>query len=200
MTPIKLSSFQNGWYSPGRPRWQQAAWYFLGLPLLRCAFIPSSGFRAALLRLFGARVGAGVVIKPGVRVKYPWRLEIGGNSWIGEDCWIDNMADVSIGHDACLSQDSYFCTGNHDWSDPSFGLIVRPIRVEDGAWIGARATVCPGIMIGECAVLAAGGVAVRDIPAYEIHGGNPAAFLRHREIRTGLTGSLLATTFRRAEE
>ncbi len=184
MSSVRLSTFRNDWYAPGRSRLQQAAWFFLGLPMLRCALIPSSGLRVSLLRAFGAQVGEGVVIKPGVRVKYPWRLSIGSNTWIGEDCWIDNLADVSIGDDACLSQGSYLCTGNHDWTDPSFRLRVQAIRIEDGAWVGARSTVCPGISIGECAVLSAGGVDLRDIPGYEIHGGNPAVFLRHRRLRT----------------
>jgi putative colanic acid biosynthesis acetyltransferase WcaF len=124
---IELSRFDNSWYSPGRSRAAQALWFFLGAPLLRSSVIPFAGFRRRVLRLFGARIGANVIIKPGVRVKYPWRLFLGDHSWVGEDCWIDNLADVTIGSNVCISQGAYLCTGNHDWSDPAFGLIVRPI-------------------------------------------------------------------------
>ena len=175
-----LSQFDNSWYSPGRGLFLQILWFFCGAPLLRCSILPFSSVRRVLLRLFGARVGAGVVIKPGVRVKYPWHLSIEHHSWIGEDCWIDNLTGVSIGPNACVSQDAYLCTGNHDWSDPAFGLIVKTISIGDGAWVGARALIAPGVSLGEGAVAAAGSVVTHDIPAYEIHVGNPARFTRKR--------------------
>ena len=69
------------------------------------------------------------MVKPGVRVKYPWRLRVGDHAWLGEDCWIDNLADVQIGAHACISQAAYLCTGNHDWADPAFALILGPITI-----------------------------------------------------------------------
>ena len=182
-SPVQLSKFNNGWYSPGRPRIVQALWFFLGGPLVQCSLMPSSAPRSWLLRLFGARIGYGVVLKPGVRVKYPWRLSVGDDSWLGEDCWIDNLADVTIGSNVCVSQGAYFCTGNHDWSDLAFGLVVKPIGLHDGAWVGAKAVLCPGVEVGECAVAAAGSVVAKSIPPYEIHAGNPARFVRRREFR-----------------
>jgi len=181
-TMTDLSQFDNSWYSPGRSRLTQVLWFFPGLPLLRCSVLPSSALRRWLLRLFGATVGRGVVIKPGVRVKYPWRLSVGDHSWIGEDCWIDNLDDVNIGANVCISQGAYLCTGNHNWSDPAFALITEPITIQDGAWVGARAVVAPGVRLGRCAVAAAGSVVTKDIPPYEIHSGNPARFVRRREI------------------
>jgi len=175
-----LSRFDNGWYSAGRPALVCALWFFCGLPLLRSAIIPFSGFRRLLLQVFGARVGCRVVIKPGVRVKHPWLLSIGDHSWLGEDCWIDNLTEVSIGPNACVSQGAYLCTGNHDWSDPAFGLIVKPISIGAGAWVGAKALIAPGVSLGEGAVAAAGSVVTHSIPAYEVHGGNPAQFVKTR--------------------
>src|SRR5215471_14436075 len=99
-----LSSFNNSMYDPGRSRFVQALWFFFGLPLLRSQMLPGSAFRVWLLRLFGAKVGTGVVIKPGVRVKYPWLLEVGDHTWIGEDVWIDNLDEVLVGRDVCISQ------------------------------------------------------------------------------------------------
>ena len=107
--------------------------------------------------------GRGVVVKPGARIKFPWRLSIGDHSWIGEDAWIDNLAPVAIGADCCLSQGAYLCTGSHDWSRPSFDLLTKPIVVHDGAWIAARAVVGPGVTVGEGAVLCLGSTATRDL-------------------------------------
>lgn len=184
MSPVRLRNFNNSWYAPGRSLPFQLAWFFLGLRLLKSALIPSSAFRVRLLRFFGASVGNRVVIKPGVRVKYPWRLTIGDDCWLGEDCWIDNLADVRIGSDVCVSQGAYFCTGNHDWTDSSFGLIVKPIVLHDGSWAGAKSVLTPGVTLGECAIASAGSVVTKDIPPFEIHGGNPAAFLKRRRIES----------------
>jgi putative colanic acid biosynthesis acetyltransferase WcaF len=178
-----LSLYDNSWYSPGRNRLIAALWFVVGLPLLRLQLQPVSSLRRLLLRLFGANIGTGVVMKPGVRVKYPWHLSISANSWIGEDVWIDNLTSVSIGANVCVSQGAYICTGNHDWSDPAFGLKVKPITIEDGSWIGARALICPGVHVGRCAVAAAGSVVTRNIPDFEIHAGNPAVFVKSREFR-----------------
>jgi len=178
--PVDLSKFDNSCYHPGRSIGVRAAWFFVGLPLLRCSVIPSSTLRVGLLRAFGASIGQGVVIKPGVRVKYPWLLWIGNHSWLGEDCWIDNLAPVRIGNNVCLSQGAYLCTGNHDWSDPAFGLIVKPIALKDGCWVGAKTIICPGVDLEEDAIAGAGSVVNRTISRGEIHGGNPAQFVRLR--------------------
>lgn len=131
-----------------------------------------------------------VVLKPGVRVKYPWRLSIGAHSWIGEDVWIDNLVEVRIGTNACLSQRAYLCTGNHDWSDQSFGLRVLPIVLGDGSWVGAGALICPGVTIGESGVATAGSVVMKSVPAFEIHSGNPAHFVKQRIFRQTGRGSV----------
>jgi putative colanic acid biosynthesis acetyltransferase WcaF len=182
---VDLSQFDNREYDPGRSFPVRSLWFFLGLPLLRCSILPFSSLRRALLRWFGAEVGEGVVIKPGVRVKYPWKLRIGNHCWLGEDCWIDNIAPVMLGDNVCISQGAYLCTGNHNWSDPLFGLIARPISIQDGAWIAARASVAAGVVIGQGAVVGLGAVVTGNIPPHEIHSGNPAVFVRHREIAGG---------------
>ena len=105
------------------------------------------------MRAFGARIGEGVVIKPGVRIKFPWRLAIGRDSWIGEHVWIDNLAAVKIADNVCISQGCYICTGSHDWSSASFDLLTRNVVVERYAWICAMTTLAPGTRVGEGAVL-----------------------------------------------
>ena len=188
MNGVRLEAFNSEWYRSGRPLWVQALWFFIGLPLLRSSLIPSSTTRVLLLRLFGARIGRGAVIKPGVRVKYPWLLQMGEHCWIGEDCWIDNLAPVTLGNNVCISQGAYLCTGNHDWSDPAFGLRVQAITLADGSWAGAKAVLCPGVALGEGAIASAGSVVARSIPAWEIHAGNPAMLVRMRTVRLMATG------------
>jgi putative colanic acid biosynthesis acetyltransferase WcaF len=194
-TPIDLSKYKHTYHSE-RSRIVQALWFFVGLPLLRCQALPSSSFRRALLRLFGAKIGTGVVIKPGVRVKYPWLLRVGNHCWIGEDCWIDNLSLVYLGSSVCLSQGVYLCTGNHDWSDPAFGLTVGPIHIHDGAWICARAIIGPGTRIGEGAVLTAGSVATKSVQPYTIQAGNPAAPFGSRRLKADVTSGCSAAAAR----
>lgn len=178
---VRLASYDNSWYRPG-PFWKRAAWYFLGEPLVACNWIPSSSMRVALLRIFGATIGGGTVIKPRVRIKYPWFLQVGRDCWIGEDCWIDNLTTVRLGNDVCLSQGAYLCTGNHRWDDPAFGLLVRPIECQDGSWAGARAVLSPGATLGRGAVAGMGSVVSGNVPDFEIFAGNPARFVRTRDL------------------
>ena len=182
---VDLSTFdiaRDSDYRAGRSLLVRMAWFLIGLPLLRSPILPWSWLRRLVLRWFGAEIGAGAVIKPGVRVKFPWKLKMGDHCWIGEDCWIDNLAPVTLGKHVCISQAVYLCTGNHDWSDPAFRLITGSIEIHDGAWIAARAAIGPGVVVGEHAVVGFGAVVTGAVPPYEIHGGNPALFLRRREI------------------
>src|ERR1035441_4638257 len=106
MSQVRLQTYDNSWYDPGRSVVWRAAWLLLGLPLLRAFWIPSSTLRVSLLRLFGSRIGKRVVIKPGVTVKYPWHLVVGDDCWIGENSWIDNLTTVQLGNDVCIRSES----------------------------------------------------------------------------------------------
>lgn len=184
-----LSTYDNGWYAPGRSLAWRAAWLFIGQPLFRTSMLPSSRLRVALLRLFGARIGKGVVIHSEVCVKYPWHLQVGDHCWIGERAWIDNLTTVRLGTSVCISQGCYICTGNHDWADPSFGLMVRPVELHDGAWAGARSILLPGTVLEEGAIAGAGSVVSQSIPTFEVYSGNPAVFTRRRHVREVATAS-----------
>ncbi len=185
---VDLSRPDNSEYEKGRSLFVQMLWHFVGLPLLRSHLIPISRLKCALLRLFGANLGRGVYIKPGVRVKFPWYLTVGDYCWLGEDLWIDNLTDVRIGSNVCISQAAYLCTGNHDWTTPNMKLFRRPIHVEDGSWVGARAILCPGVSIGSGSIVAAGSVVTRSIGEYEVWAGNPAVFVRERRIGSSAAG------------
>ena len=188
MSLVQLRKYDNAWYHPGASFLKRALWMLLGQPCFASAWLPGSGLRVKLLRAFGARVGMGVVIKPAVKVKYPWHLELGEDCWIGEECWLDNLTTIRIGRNACVSQGAYLCTGNHDWSDPLFGLRIEPIQLGEGAWAGAKCILTPGTTLGSYAVAAAGSVVKGFVPDFEIHAGNPAQFVKTRHIREAVDG------------
>ena len=180
---VNLSNFDNRWYAPGRGLCVRTLWFFFNAVFLQNPLNPSSWIKVTILRLFGAEIGKGVVLKPGINVKYPWNLQIGDHSWVGENVWLDSLAQISIGNNCCISQGAYFCTGNHDWTDPAFGLIVKPIAVEDGAWVGAQATVLPGVTIGSHSIVTAGSTVSKNTSPSMIYAGNPAQTVKVREIR-----------------
>lgn len=182
ITP-SLSDYAQGQYDPGANWIKRACWYLINAFVFQSRLLPVSRVKVLLLRMFGARVGAGLVIKPWVNIKHPWRLIIGDHVWIGEGVWIDNLVTVHIGSNVCLSQAVLVLTGSHDYSDPSFRLILGEVHIEDGVWVAARSTVCPGVRCGRNAVITAGGVLRKDAESDGIYAGNPAVFVRRRTIR-----------------
>lgn len=179
---MRLDNYTTGSYTPGAAVWQQLLWFFIGDPIVRSRFLPIAKLKVWVLRSFGASIGRGVNIKPGVRVKFPWRLTIGDHCWIGENVWFDNLDQITLENHICVSQDVYFCTGNHDWSAVNFDLRTAAIYVESSSWIGARSTIGPGVRIEAGAVLCLGGVAVRSLSGWTIHAGNPAIVLKPRRL------------------
>jgi len=180
---MQLDRYTLGAYSPGAPYWKQLLWYFLGSPLVQSYWLPVSALKVLILRQFGAQIGQSVRIKPGVRIKFPWRLTIGNYVWIGEDAWIDNLASVTIEDHVCISQGVYLCTGNHDWSHPHFQLITSAIHLEASCWIAARSIIGPGVTVGQGAVLAMGSVAGRSLEPMLIYAGNPAQPIKARQLQ-----------------
>ena len=158
----------------GASRFKQTIWYFTNILFFKNAWNVSSGIKVSLLRAFGGRIGKGVVIKPAVNIKYPWMLEIGDHSWIGEGVWIDNLSRVTIGKNVTLSQGSLLLTGTHDHTRTSFDFLSSPIVLEDGVWIGAMAAVLGGITCRTHSILGVGSVAEKELKAYTIYKGNPA--------------------------
>ncbi len=179
---VRLELFRNDWYDPGRGTGARVLWTIANAGFLLTWFPWPSRVKAMLLRAFGAKIGRGVVIKPRVNVKYPWRLEVGDDSWIGEGVWLDSLARIRIGSNACLSQGVMIETGNHDWSRPTFDLVVREVLVEDGAWAAVRSLLLPGSRLASHAVLGAGSVLSGDTEPYGVYVGVPARKVRERVI------------------
>jgi len=161
---------------------KQALWYLVNVFFFKNPINISSGIKVALLKMFGATVGNGVVIKPSVNIKYPWKLTIGDHSWIGEEVWIDNLANVTIGNNVCISQGALLLCGNHNYKKQTFDLILGEIILEDGVWIGARSIVCPGVKCSTHAVLSVSSIASSDLASYTIYRGNPAVAIKTRNI------------------
>ncbi len=177
-----LSSFNNDWYSPKAGGIKRLLWYFTNVLFFINPLNPSSFLKKLLLRLFGTKIGKGVVIKPAVNIKYPWLLRIGDYTWIGEHVWIDNLVEIEIGNNVCISQGAMLLTGNHDYKKKSFDLVTGKIVLEDGVWIGSKSIVCPGITCSSHAVLSVNSVATKNLNSYCIYQGNPAQKIRERII------------------
>ena len=179
---MDLSKYDNRHYYPGANSLKRIVWYVFNALLFDSWMFPFSKMKCSILRLFGADIGPGVVLKPNVNIKYPWNIEIGSYVWIGEGVWIDSLDKVIIGSNVCVSQNAYLLTGNHDYKDPHFGLITKEIVIEDGAWIGAKAVVCPGSTIRKGSILTVGSVLSGETEADGIFQGNPAKLVRKRKI------------------
>jgi putative colanic acid biosynthesis acetyltransferase WcaF len=178
-TTTNLADYDNSWYKPGNPV-KRGAWYCVNALFFKASFFPFSSLKVSLLKIFGAKAGKNVAIKPCVNIKYPWFLSIGNNVWIGENVWIDNLGKVIIGDNVCLSQGSLLLSGNHDYTKPGFDLLIKEIILEEGVWIGARSIVCGGVICKSHSVLTAGSVATKTLEPYSIYKGNPAVKVRDR--------------------
>jgi len=181
MNSVQLDQYNNDSYKPGSTL-KKTLWYFTNILFFKTLLPFPSSFKVKLLKLFEAKVGNGIVMKPDVNIKYPWFLEIGDDCWIGEGVWIDNLAKVTIGNNVVLSQGAYLLTGSHDYTKESFDLMLGEIVLEDGVWIGAKATVCPGVTCRSHAVLAVGSIATKDLEVSGVYQGNPAEMKRERVI------------------
>ena len=169
-------------YDAGGGAFKIACWYLISTVFFRSGLMPFSSVLVAFLKLFGCRVGTDVRVKPFVNIKYPWKLTIGDHTWIGEGCIIENLAPVSLGNNVCLSQECMLMTGNHNFKKTTFDLFVSPITVEEGAWIGARAVVSPGLVIASHAIITMGSIVTRNTEPYAIYQGNPAMKVGERII------------------
>lgn len=185
MIKTDLSKYNNDWYKNStltRGVFLSVFWFLANRIFINSYLLIPVSIKVFILRKFGAKIGRNVMIKHGVNIKYPWNLEVGNNVWLGEGVWIDNLDQVKIGDNACISQGAMLLTGNHDFGKETFDLIVKPIILEEGAWIGAKAVVCGGVTCYSHAVLTVNSVATKNLESYSIYQGNPAQRIRERII------------------
>lgn len=167
---VKYSQAELLW----RVLWMAGAWVF------RLSPRPCFGFRCWLLRLFGAKVGHDVHIYPSAVIYYPWNLQVGNWSAIGEWALIYNLGTITIGERTTISQRVHICAGTHDYTDPCMPLVKPPVVVEDSCWICADAYVGPGVVVQQGAVVGARSVVIKNVPAWAVVAGNPARFIKSR--------------------
>ncbi|MFM5787860.1 WcaF family extracellular polysaccharide biosynthesis acetyltransferase [Aeromonas veronii] len=170
---INLSDYDNSNYEHGGLA-KRIVWMIFSVCFFETWFPWPSSFKCMLLRIFNASVGQSVVIKPNVKIKYPWNLKIGNYCWIGEFVWIDNLACVDIACNVCISQGAYILTGNHDYQSKRFTLLVKPIKIEQGCWVGAKVVLCPGVILKYGSIATVGSVVTSNLESMSIYQGNPA--------------------------
>lgn len=167
--------YDRGDWSPGRPLWVRVLWALISRVVFESGGVPFYRVKCFLLRCFGATVGERVVIKPNVRIKFPWRLIVADDVWIGQDVWIDNLETVSIGSQCCLSQGVYLCTGSHEFRRSDFRLQCRAIHLDHHVWVCAQAILLPGVKIPAGSLVGAGEV----VSPQEIDPGEKSIDSRH---------------------
>lgn len=165
-TRFDLAGFTGAGYDKGRPLVIQALWLMVSRLIVMKWWCPGS-VRVSILRLFGAQIGKGTLIRSDVKIHWPWKLTIGDHTWIGEEAWILNLEPVSIGSNTCISQAAFLCTGSHDRTSPTFEFDNAPIVVGDSVWVAARATVLRGVQIADGATVGAGALVTGDVAPNE---------------------------------
>ncbi|MBE9178346.1 colanic acid biosynthesis acetyltransferase WcaF [Oculatella sp. LEGE 06141] len=170
---VDLRRYDQSHFDRGRPGWMVLVWWLVQAIAFPLSPHPFNALRRGLLRLFGADIGVGVLIRPTARVTYPWKVAIGDYSWIGDDVVLYSLDSISIGQHCIISQKSYLCTGSHDFTDPAFGLKTAPIRIGNGVWLATDCFVAPGVQIGANAVVGARSSVMGNLPAQQVCWGTP---------------------------
>lgn len=155
-------------------------WWAVQATLFRWSPQVMYRWRAFLLRLFGAEIGKNVVIRPSVKITYPWKLTLGDYAWVGDDAVLYTLGDISVGSHSVISQKSYLCTGSHDYASQYFDINATPIVIGDKCWLATDVFVAPGVTIGNGTVVGARSSVFKSLPANVICRGNPAVVLRER--------------------
>lgn len=165
-------------------RGRSGVWCQLWWLVQACLFSTSPqfmyGWRRLILRFFGANIGQFVIIRPSVRITYPWKLDIGDYAWVGDNVELYSLGQIKIGAHAVVSQRSYICTGSHDIKSRDFKIFSKPVIIEDGAWLGTDVFVAPGVTVGRNAVIGARSSVFADAKAGFVHFGTPAKPVRER--------------------
>ncbi|MGG1945039.1 putative colanic acid biosynthesis acetyltransferase [Trinickia sp. NRRL B-1857] len=176
-----LSAFKVPADFRGRPGWYVQLWWIADALLFRPSPQVLYGWRRTLLRWFGARVGAGAIIRPSARITYPWKVSIGEHAWIGDDVTLYSLGQIEIGAHAVVSQRSYLCAADHDYRRRTFPIRARAVTIGAQAWVATDVFVAPGVTIGEGAIVGARSTVLRDLPPRMVCYGYPALAVRPRE-------------------
>jgi putative colanic acid biosynthesis acetyltransferase WcaF len=180
-TPVQdLKSFRLPPNFRGRPAWFVQLWWIVQATAFRWSPQFMYGWRNSLLRLFGAKIGRGVIIRPTAEITYPWKLTIGDHCWIGDYATLYTLGEIRIGDNVCVSQHCYLASAYHDHTKPTFDMIGSFVAIEPEVWLATRVFIGPGVTVGRGAVVGACSVVLKDIPPMMVCGGNPANPIRPR--------------------
>lgn len=157
-------------------------WWLVQNILFRCSPQFMYAWRRFLLRVFGAKIGRKVIIRPTVKITYPWKVNIGDYSWIGDDVVLYSLGEIEIGKNTVISQKSYVCTGSHDYLKEDFPIFAEKISIEDECWLATDVFVAPGVTIKKGTVVGSRSSVYKDLEPNKVYIGNPAKIIRDRQI------------------
>lgn len=175
-----LSTFNMPLGFRGRSALVVQLWWLVQATLFRWSPQALYNWRRFLLRLFSAKIGKGVIVRPTVTITYPWKVSIGDYTWIGDDVVIYSLSNICIGKHSVISQKSYLCGGGHDYKKNTFDIVAEDIVIGDEAWIATDVFVAPGVSIGDGCVVGARSSVFHDLPKEMICMGSPAKPVRAR--------------------
>lgn len=184
---VDLRHYDQSNFDRGRSGWVVLLWWLLQAVIFPLTPHALHAPRCFLLRLFGAKIGQGVVIRPTARFTYPWKVTIGDYSWVGDDVVFYSLDQITIAEHCVISQKTYLCTGSHDLTDPAFHLITAPIVVGTGAWIATDCFVAPGVEIGANTVVGARSSVFKSLPPGQVCWGNPCQPRQPRIMKPSLS-------------
>ncbi len=179
--PLQMRPESSPWTT--REKIGRAVWMLIGKPIFRASFHNWYQFRASLLRLFGARIGKGVAIRPTANIEVPWMLDVRNDATVGDHAILYSLGLITIGERAIISQYAHICAGTHDYADHTFKLIRTPVTIGDDVWIGADAFIGPGVTVGDLSVVGARSSTYKDLPGRKVCVGNPARAIKDRVLR-----------------
>lgn len=177
---VDLSKYNQKWYNRGKSGLYILLWWFIQGTVFRFSLHNMYKYRRFILKLFGASIGKNVIIRSSAKFHYPWKVEIGDNSWIGDNVYFHSVDKISIGANCVISQNTYINTASHDISDEAFGLIIKEVKVMDGAWVSAGCFINYGVTINKNAVVGSMSNVTKDLPENSICYGNPCKVIRPR--------------------
>jgi putative colanic acid biosynthesis acetyltransferase WcaF len=170
---VDLRRYDQSGFDRGRSKLWVLIWWLVQAIVFPLSLHSTHGIRCTLLRWFGAKIGKGVCIRPTARFTYPWKVEIGDYSWVGDGVVFYSLDRIQVGSHCVISQKTYLCTGSHDTRDPAFGLITGPIHIGNGAWVATDCFVGPGVRIGANTVVGVRSTVLQDLPPEQICYGTP---------------------------
>ncbi|WP_415897577.1 putative colanic acid biosynthesis acetyltransferase [Neptuniibacter sp. QD57_21] len=177
---MKLATFSIPSGFRGRSSFYVQLWWLVQSTFFAWSPQFMYGWRRFLLRAFGAKIGKNVIIRPTVKIPYPWKLSIGDYSWVGDDVTLYTLGEIEVGSNSVISQKSYLCAASHNYDKPNFLIWSKKITVEDECWLATDVYIAPGVTVGKGAVIGARSSVFSNMPEGMICFGNPAKPIKKR--------------------